>query len=127
MMQVNEKFESVEFDHKLWSMELMAMQNEIELYIERIRRLLESTKDEDDCKELTDLLNAMIQEKQVTEKLLQDIKTHDADIKQVIHAGGEISTVTAHSHGCTRKAMGIARVDFADLQERFHLYSAGEG
>ena len=60
-MEINEKLESIEFDHKLWSMELMAMQSEIELYIDRIKRLLESTMDEDDSKELTDLLNAMTQ------------------------------------------------------------------
>lgn len=127
MIQINEKLESVEFDHKLWMMELIAMQGEIELYIDRIERLSESTKDEDDSRELADLLDAMNQEKQVTEKLLQDIKAHDADIKQVNHLGGEMSALTGHSHGCTRKAMGIARVDYADLQEKFHLYSAGEG
>jgi hypothetical protein len=127
MKQINEQLEIVEFDHKLWSMELTSMRSELELYIARLGRLIESTKNEDESKELVELLDGMTKEKQVAETLLQDIEVHRARTEQVINANGEVNALAGHSHGSTRKAMGIARVDFAELQEKFHLYSAGEG
>lgn len=124
IVKVTEKLKSIEFDHLVWSKELITSLAEIKVYEKRLLEMIEQYAQDDDEKQMDRLLNGFIIQKETANSLLIEIKGHMLGMIEKMRSNGHLESMVDSIHQNSRESMSLFRQTHAELKERFHLFNS---
>ena len=124
MREVLESLDSIQFDHLRWLNELLFSVKEIKLYQKRILELVKTHNEKEKKDELSAMFVDFEKQKMQASNLQSKIKKHVINVKQLIHSNGELKKMANTNHNHVRDGIANFRLEYANLKETFHRFSA---
>ncbi len=124
MKEVLDPLDSIQFDHSRWLNELLFSAKEIKLYQKRILELVKVFDDNEKGEDLMRMFSEFDKQKILAIQLKTKIKTHVINMSQLTHSNGQLRAMIDSDHNQAREDMENFRLQYANLKENFHRFSA---
>ena len=126
MTTINDRLDNLQFEHLRWLGELEFYFIEMNQYENFILHKYKDAESEEIPDDVFDSVNQIWKLKNTAKKLIENIKLHDAKMKKLVNANGELSKLIDSTHPKVRLQLTALRKEFNTWKESFHHLMEGQ-